>query len=467
MICSFASALINYQLSCDVLRKRLVELELPVTSDSLYSEIQKDLVRPVFIARQMAHNTLLRDWTLSGEQDVASITRYLSEIKEKENAHTSFFVSEKTNRYYYSNGILKEISSSDIADRWYFRIRDASEPYEINVDLDATNKNTHTVFVNYQTRDYQNNLLGITGIGLSLENVNDRVKAYEDRYKRRIFFVDGDGYPTLNQRSEESQTSIRKQPGIQTVANKILTQSTIPVKSTYQLNEANVQVHSRYIKELQAYLLVEQNERVALAPLQRILVINLGVTLLATFLVGGLIWLIVNQNQKQLKKIASTDVLTGLENRLSITPTFDRLIESYEKNQVPFVTILLDIDHFKKVNDEHGHPVGDKVISFVTRLAKQHVRASDYMFRWGGEEFLIALNDCDLENGKKTAEKIRDAIQENTLQVSEQLGISVTASLGVAQIQDSEDFDSLIARADKALYAAKGNGRNRTELAHH
>ena len=413
----------------------------------------------------MAHNTLLRDWVLEGEKDLESIQRYLSEIKREEEAHTSFFVSDRTRRYYYSDGVLKTVSENEDADKWFFRVRNASLPYEINVDLDATNENTHTVFVNYRVKDYENKLMGVTGIGLSLKNVNSRVDDYEDRYRRKIYFVDDGGFPTLNEGSGDLRKSIRQQEGIQAVASKVLTKSIIPVKSTYQLNNTNVQVHSRYIPELQAYLLVEQDEQLALVPLRRILKINLTVSLLATLLVGGLIFLVVHQNQKQLRKIATTDVLTGLENRLSVTPTFNFLIDRFHKQKQPFVAILFDIDHFKKVNDQHGHPVGDKVISFVTQVAKQNIRSTDHMFRWGGEEFLILLSDCRLAEGKATAEKIRQSIEEHALRVDEQLEVGVTVSLGVAQIHNEEDFDSLVTRADEALYTAKENGRNRCEVA--
>ena len=151
------TSLINYFTAAGAFRTEMTEDILPLTSDNIYSEIQKDLVRPAFISSMMASDTFLRDWVLSGEEDSEQITKYLSEIKEKYGLVSSFFVSESTQTYYYAGGILKTVSQQDNRDQWYFRVRHMQRPYEINVDPDMADRDKLTIFINYRVLDYKGN----------------------------------------------------------------------------------------------------------------------------------------------------------------------------------------------------------------------------------------------------------------------------------------------------------------------
>ena len=476
-VCSFMNASVNYHLSSGILRKRLVDRELPITSDSLYSGIQKDLVRPVFIARQMANNTLLRDWAIDGEKDFDSVTRYLTEIKRKENAVTSFFVSEKTRNYYYADGILKQVDRNRPADAWYFRVREMKEKFDINVDLDASNNDAPTIFVNYCLYDYEGELLGVAGIGLLLDKINQRMRLYEKQYGRKIYFVDQNGIPYLNDdfsfspnhavATDDNAVSIRGRDGIRQVAAQILTESTKPVKSVYSLGDTKIQLNSRYIAELKSYLMVELDEKEALAPLRRIFYINLASAASAAVIVFGLVFLIVSQNHRQLEAVASTDVLTGLENRLAIQSHFDQLLTSFDRNKQPFSVLLFDIDHFKAVNDTFGHQAGDDALAQIAEIAKatvsQHVTSR--MFRWGGEEFLVTLERTSLESAERIAESLRQAIKDKEIVTRGDAVLSVTVSVGVDTAREGDELGTIVDRVDKALYIAKKKGRDRTEVA--
>ena len=142
-----------YVVSSHAIRDGITHDALPLTGDNIYSEIQKDLLRPVFISSLMAHDTFLRDWILGGERDVGQIKRYLKEVKEKYGAMSSFLVSERSRKYYYADGVLKTVRPESVADKWYFRVRAMKAPYEINVDYDMANRNTMTVFINYRVFD--------------------------------------------------------------------------------------------------------------------------------------------------------------------------------------------------------------------------------------------------------------------------------------------------------------------------
>ncbi|MDP3440819.1 MAG: GGDEF domain-containing protein, partial [Azonexus sp.] len=136
----FATTLLGYMVSKQAIRAAIIGQDLPLTSSNIYSEIQKDLVRPVLISATMAHDTFLRDWVLKGEKDVEEMTRFLEEIKIRNGAFSSFFVSEKTGNYYAGVGIAKKITPTEQRDTWYYRVRDMKEDYEINVDRDMINR---------------------------------------------------------------------------------------------------------------------------------------------------------------------------------------------------------------------------------------------------------------------------------------------------------------------------------------
>jgi len=119
------------------------------------------------------------------------------------------------------------------------------------------------------------------------------------------------------------------------------------------------------------------------------------------------------------------------------------------------IFIVTDIDYFKKVNDEYGHSAGDKVLTYIAKTIEECIRSSDYLIRWGGEEFVIILPDCNIEKAKGIAERIRSAIEHGENPVC-----PVTISMGISRY-DGQDYHITINNADKALYYAKSHGRNK------
>ncbi len=165
--------------------------------------------------------------------------------------------------------------------------------------------------------------------------------------------------------------------------------------------------------------------------------------------------------EDQLRHQAMTDELTGCLNRRAILQLLDRLLAS--PDSYPGV-VLFDIDHFKKVNDSHGHAAGDRVLSYYAQEIHELLRAGDGFGRIGGEEFLIVFDNVNMDNLLQLAERFRQRFDERRCPVDGQR-LHVTASFGVALRQRGESADALQARADAALYKAKSNGRNRVEQA--
>ncbi|HEY2161224.1 MAG TPA: diguanylate cyclase [Solirubrobacteraceae bacterium] len=158
---------------------------------------------------------------------------------------------------------------------------------------------------------------------------------------------------------------------------------------------------------------------------------------------------------------AATDSLTGLPNKRAAQETLARLAAQASRSGNPMAAGLLDLDHFKQVNDLHGHPAGDELLAMIAATLRSSVRVSDFVARYGGEEFLILLPDTGVDSAAMLAEKILGAISEL---VVPDLDRPVTASIGIAVFpEDANDVTTLIRHADRALYAAKRSGRNRVE----
>ncbi|WP_290702079.1 diguanylate cyclase [Amphritea sp.] len=177
----------------------------------------------------------------------------------------------------------------------------------------------------------------------------------------------------------------------------------------------------------------------------------------------------LNLAQVKLHKMATEDPLTGLKNRPVIIESVQEEISRNQRRQssgarYPFSLVMIDVDHFKSINDQHGHPVGDQALVKITDTINSTIRAHDLIGRYGGEEFLLLLPDTDLEGAKPIAERVRKSV-ENIDFLSGDIRIPLTISLGVTTvIADDTDYDQAIKSADKALYQAKDAGRNQVSV---
>jgi two-component system, cell cycle response regulator len=157
-----------------------------------------------------------------------------------------------------------------------------------------------------------------------------------------------------------------------------------------------------------------------------------------------------------LERLASADPLTGLSNRRGGEKDIAAEISRARRQNTPLSCVLLDLDHFKNVNDTYGHQTGDYVLREVSGLLRRTLRAYDILIRWGGEEFLAVLPGVEREQAFKLGERVRLAVENLRL-----AGIpGVTASVGVAPLGSDYSFEAMFAAADRQLYRAKGAGRN-------
>jgi diguanylate cyclase (GGDEF)-like protein len=199
------------------------------------------------------------------------------------------------------------------------------------------------------------------------------------------------------------------------------------------------------------------------APRLDMLLVNLAVGACAAGIIGFAVMLLVGHlrmQQKTLERFATVDELTGSPNRRVFLERLESEVDRCSRLGTRLCVVFVDIDHFKRINDDHGHQVGDKVLKEIFARMEESLRVYDFVGRYGGDEFVMALPGNDAEGGAAVAERLRESVREGPLgKVT-----GVTISLGVAELEAGMDGEGLLKNADMALYGAKNKGRNRTEM---
>ncbi len=173
------------------------------------------------------------------------------------------------------------------------------------------------------------------------------------------------------------------------------------------------------------------------------------------------------RNAIQFKKaslLAHCDALTGAKNRSTFDESLDREINLAQRHGQNFTLLVIDIDHFKKINDTYGHSSGDEVLKLVTRTLQDSIRATDMLFRYGGEEFVILLSNSDCQQSSWIADRVLDSVRHINMQLSGQ-ALDLSVSIGMACLDTQDTAKTLFDRADAAMYEAKNEGRNQVKVA--
>jgi len=451
--------ILSYQVAKDSVRSGIINSSLPLTRDNIYSEMQADLMRPIFVSSLMSNDTFLKDWALGGEKDKGKIQKYLREIKERYGFFSSFFVSEISGNYYHYNGLLKKISRENAHDVWYYNLIDSGKSYVLDVDSDEASQNALTIFINHRLEDYEGNLLGVTGVGLKMDKVSSTLAKYRIKYKRNIYLVDGDGVVKVHyDKTLIGKANIHHLPGIDAYADAILGLKDQENVYEYESKNRHILLISRYIPELDWHLIVEQDQNEALETINNNLLHSMVIAAIIIMVVIGINIFTINYYQSKLELFAITDDLTGAFNRKELDFIIEKTLKTASREGVDLCATLMDLDNFKEINDKHGHVAGDMVLKQAVEIINQVMRGNDLLVRWGGDEFMV-LSPCSLGDAVSMAERIRIAIENNIFNTQEN-PVKLTISSGVAQFQEEDSIDSLTCRCDDALYAAKENGRN-------
>ncbi len=172
----------------------------------------------------------------------------------------------------------------------------------------------------------------------------------------------------------------------------------------------------------------------------------------------------LKQEEEQLRHLAQTDELTGLANHAQVISVLTAALDQARRQATPLCVVMADLDHFKFINDTHGHLVGDGVLREVAARLRAAVRDADVVGRYGGEEFMVVFHNTPLSTAQEISERVCLRVASSPINVQSHT-VDITISLGLAHARTDEDVATLIQRADAALYAAKGQGRNRVIVA--
>jgi diguanylate cyclase (GGDEF)-like protein len=456
------TSLVSYNVTRTVINSDSKNVILPLISDNIYSEIQKELLQPIYNSSIMANDEFLVNWVLAGEQDEEEVIRYLQRIRERYDYFSAFYVSDITNNYYYYDGILKQISPEDEHDVWYYNFVELNRDYDLDVDNDEATEGTMTIFINHRLEDSAGNFLGVTGVGLQMSAMGETLEKYRERFGHLIYMIDADGLIQIHPDQDLIlKMNIRDFDGLSLLGEEILQKDSETHYYAYHTSAGEVTLSARYFPDLDWYLIVEQDQTQSLREAREKLIGSIVIGLLVTILVILLVIIVLNLFISKLENYATKDEMTGIYNRRKMDELLLREISFARRYGDPLGLMILDIDHFKSVNDTYGHRTGDQYLKGLSEVLQVEVRHVDYLGRWGGEEFIILLPKTSLDQAQDVAERLRKAVE--ALQVESGRGlISRTISVGVTSAELAKfDMDEMMRQADDAMYQAKQAGGNK------
>lgn len=465
LIFSFTGiSILNYLVTKASVRDEIERNDLPLTMENIYSELTSELTRPLLVSSSMASDTFLKEWASNGEEDVEKIIRYLDQIRMRYNFFTTFFISSTTGNYYRYSGIHKKISPDDAHDVWYYAFAESKKEYDFDVDTDEAANNVLTIFINYRVESMDGSLLGVTGVGLKVDKVSKMVGKYRGKFDRTVYLSDTKGvlqvHPdvTLIEKKRISELE-----GMGEVAKKVIGNTNKSNNFHFERGGHRILLTVKYIDSLDWYLYVEQNETKALETARKNFFRTIALGSLASAIIIVITLVTTNWYQERIEALATMDELTGVSNRRAFETGYQKIRYNYSRMGREFCVILLDLDGFKKVNDVYGHITGDKFLKDITGLMAGLVRPSDVFARWGGDEFAI-LSESNAENAVMVAERIRSSVAGADFADEGAGGDDprnlVTVSCGVSLFKEGDNLDSLLLRADKAMYQCKEAGGN-------
>ena len=234
--------------------------------------------------------------------------------------------------------------------------------------------------------------------------------------------------------------------------------------TTYWLYPAIVAAYYLLPRKLAIFITLIVSVLIVLRLYGEVAIIQLATfvsTLLMTSFFGFFFSRNIEEKHKKLTELATKDSLTGVGNRRALDIKLQELVLSQKRKPSTVSLILLDIDNFKMINDEHGHILGDQILIRISQIIEGRIRVTDALYRFGGEEFVIVPLDLDITSTQRLAEQLRTLVENYALIPDN----PVTISLGVAEYRQDESYDDWLHRADEALYRAKNSGRNQVCLA--
>lgn len=450
---------INYT-THKVLMEDAIESISKLTSATIYARINDELSRPLYVSQTMASDEFLKTWLYGEEENkgdaayLEKVEEYLLTLKNKYGYDTAYTISAYTNTYYYYDGINKVVGYNSKHDQWYYNFIESGEDYVLNIDEDEVNKGEPTVFIDSRIEDADGNLIGVTGVGVKLSQVQELLREFEEEYQLEAYLLRADGSISVHTDHAQVDKVNLFEERVQDNIEGIISDSRHTLQMTWLSDGAlrNCMI-SRYIENLDWYLVVEKDTSDLYQSFQRMFFQDLTIAIVVLIILLILSTLGVRTYQKFLYERSRIDTLTGLHDRQYFMDTFRKQERAWTQHTSSF--FMLDADYFKSINDTYGHLTGNTVLSTIGRIIREEIGPQSLAIRWGGDEFAGVLEVPDTE-----AVQVLENVRTKLSQVDFNMELQVTLSIGITQIKPGDTPKTMLDRADKALYMAKEQGRN-------
>lgn len=420
----------------------------------VFKLVRDELLRPLYIADTFASSIDFTTTMSDPDLDEAALLARLSEM-ERDLGLVFFVASERTRKQYFSNGRTIDLIEGEVA--WYFEAK--ARDKDFMADLGQVGD----VHLFYDVKIYgpEREFLGYVGVGKRVQRFLDTFDRYKAQYAYDFLFV--------NDRDEIILSSVPdlvvRDAYIPTLASTEWFADDRGSQSSYDSEIIDVDnedflISEFDIEELGWRLLLLVPLEARQKQITTTFFKNAAAASVIVALLAGAFFFLMLLYKRSLERKVEVDPLTGLPNRALVQRRFNEL----KRAGIPLCAIIIDLDHFKNVNDTYGHEAGDRVLAAAAAALKSELREQDIVGRWGGEEFVMLIPARSIDMGRAIAERTRQNVESLVVETRD-ASVLVTASFGVAfGSAGNQTLDELLAKADEVLYRAKQEGRNRVRL---
>ena len=464
IVAGFAGVVYRDTKTYQELAEKHLENIVSLADIDISKHIENSMSKPVMVSKTMANDEFLKKWLVQESENAGNdafldqLYSYLKAYQTKYDYTSVFCVSANTGHYYYQDGLNKTISSTDEHDIWYYNFVNSGKEYDLEIDTNEANQDIITVFVNFRVLGENGSLLGIIGVGLQVSFIEDTIRSYEEDYDLSVYIINAGGAKTSFADDTDifvSEDDLAVRTGI--TDHIVMNKSDASQMQWFTSDNARKCLITKYDDTLGWYVILEKDTQSISSTFQErirsniiFMLISLAVCITVTTTV------FVNYNQRVVA-MENTDELTGLRNRKLFSKQYPAFIRKHrDRKQTIF---MLDIDHFKAMNDTYGHMFGNAVLAMVGENLRKAVAGYGMAARWGGDEFLGILA-VETQEAERILIRLMDALRNG-----EQDGrYHVTVSIGIAEVSGKLSTEQLLKKVDDALYCSKQGGRDRITI---
>ncbi len=451
---------VGYESNAELFEKDIEHVTI-LASEGIYSDIEHVFTAPINVSNAMANDALLKDLIKKQRENPADpssealIRDYLGTYHNKYGYDSVFLAVADSNTYYHHDGTNRILDETSPEDAWYFEFIDQSADYALFVDSDTDNRGVVTAFINCNLRDEAGNFIGVVGVGLIVEDLQSILQSYNEKYDVHAFLVDENGRIELSSGENGDQGVYLADKDYKNA--DILLGEGAGQSLWYSSRQGGGFMVTQYVPNLKWTLVVEKDRsgmigQISIQFLQQMI----GIVAI-TVLVLVIITRVIYRCHKQILELATHDALTGLFNRISYDEAMER--HKAELNDASRIGIgIFDLNNLKHVNDTYGHRAGDAYIKACCKAMRKAFAGCD-LFRIGGDEFSVILNDVREED----VARMTGALQKNIAEENKRQELKIGVAFGYAfyDPQTDKGLGDVFLRADQNMYENKQAAKDR------